>query len=378
MLEVCLLWLVLFAFWLPSDCPIYSYGISALISSGARINITPTEAIQHLLDSLLQLLTLEQISSILEDCLYNIVSDAVLKVHREEKVARMQSAAIVAEQIHERAKGEGSAANITPAHLQPCATVAEDGKTYLHGNPLRTTQEILCPTCRLPRLTYPTTGKNSRASDPGKDYCAKQPYIDKAGCDIHGKSLALEKPSKKSKAAKDAKKQASPDGSESPNGSPSNGKISDMPAATTIPSAKCPNCPRYMAFTRIAQHMDRCLGLSGRQSSKNAMTKLNTGTPRDSRSGTPKPTIVKKRKLEKGSDDDTEEGTPQKKKKAVQKISKEKAINTSLQRVKGAEKRLPGQTSEEITGGDTKTKERDLDASELKNEVQIKPDEASE
>ena len=314
------------------------------------------------------MLTQSQISSVLEDCLYNIISDTVLKVHREEKISRMQSAAILAEQTKERTNGGTNNDNADDEQLQVGATMAEDGRTYLYGNPLHTTAEILCPVCRLPRLLYPTTGKNSQTPEVGKEYCAKQPFIDKPGCDIHGKSLALEKPSKKSKAARDTKKQGeqSPDGSDSPNRSPSHSKASDIPAATSIPSAKCPNCPRYIAFTRIAQHMDRCLGLSARQSSKNAMTKLNTGTPRDSRAGTPKPSMTKKRKLEKGSDDDTEEGTPHKKKKILQKkagdLSKaERAVNTNLQRVRGAEKRLPGQSNDESRSRETKPKERDSD-----------------
>ena len=280
----------------------------------------------------------------------------------------MQSAAILAERVKEKASNETNTGSADEDQSQVGALMAEDGKTYLYGNPLRTTAEILCPACRLPRLLYPTTGKNAQIPESGKEYCAKQPYIDKPGCDIHGKSLVLEKPSKKSKAARDSKKQAeqSPDGSDSPNRSPSHSKAPDLPAATAVPSAKCPNCPRYMAFTRIAQHMDRCLGLSARQSSKNAMTKLNTGTPRDSRSGTPKPSILKKRKLEKGSDDDTEEGTPQKKKKFMPKkagdyTKVERAVNSNLQRVRGAEKRLPGLSSDESRNKEKKVKERDSD-----------------
>lgn len=263
-----------------------------------------------------------------------------------------------------RDKAEGDASGSSDGHSSKSqGAVIEDGKTYLQGNPLRRTTEILCPTCRLPRLHHPTTGRRSRPPEPGKDYCTKHPYIDKPGCDIYGKSLTLEKPSKKSKAAKDAKKKAEDsDGSDSEKGSPMNGKNPDVPAATSIPSAKCPNCPRYIAYTRIAQHMDRCL-YQGRQSGKNAMSKLNMGTntPRDSRAGTPKPVLPtnnKKRKLDKGSDDDTEEGagaTPVKKKKvsapkktgdAVKKENgKEKAVNSNLQRVRGSEKRLPGQGS---------------------------------
>ena len=46
--------------------------------------------------------------------------------------------------------------------------------------------------------------------------------------------------------------------------------------------------------------MDRCLGISGRKSGRDALTKINQNG--DSRSGTPKPGITKKRKAEKGGE----------------------------------------------------------------------------
>ena len=268
----------------------------------------------------------------------------------------MQSAAILAQQNHEKTQdllSEGIERQ--PETRSPACTI-EGGKIYLVGNPLKTTTEILCSTCGLPCLQYPVTGKGSRIPESGKEYCAKQPYIAKDGCDVHGKSLTIEKPSKKSKAAKDAKKQIepSPDGSESPSATPPNEKSFDTPTATSIPSTKCPNCPRYMAFTRIAQHLDRCLGLSGRQSSKNAMTKMNTSTPRDSRATTPKlppPPLIKKRKIEQSNGDETEASTPKKKRPLIQKkkvgdmATSEKPTNTNVERIRGAEKRLPGQPS---------------------------------
>ena len=94
------------------------------------------------------------------------------------------------------------------------------------------------------------------------------------------------------------------------------------------------------------------MGISGRQSSKNAMSKMNTGTPRESRATTPKPPPpppnAKKRKAEKGSDEDSDEDTPKKakKKKLISKKQKDavKAVNNPLARVKSGEKRLPGQS----------------------------------
>src|SRR6186713_1655969 len=187
----------------------------------------------------------------------------------------MQSAAVLAQQTKDKAKAESSTNGEESAPIAltvPGATITEDDRILLHENPLRTTPTLLCPVCRLPRLRHPTTGKNSQAPDSRTEFCTKHPYIEKEGCDIYGKSLVLEKPSKK-KAAAAAKptKGDSRSGSESPTDSPNPNKHDAKPAATTVPSGKCPNCPRYMAFTRIAQHMDRCLGLSGRSSSKNAL-----------------------------------------------------------------------------------------------------------
>ena len=328
--------------------------------------------------------------SILLDCLHNIVSDTVLKVHREEKLKHMQSAAIVAQIAQEKAARdvdrENSSSVDTYLSIDTAGALAtEDGKLLLHGNPFLTTPDLLCPVCRLPRLQHPTSGKNSQTPEPGKAYCAKEPYIDRDGCDIYGKSLSLAKPTKNAKPdkeGKDAKSKAkpSPDGSDSPSGSPLPTKESDKPEATSIPTGKCPNCVRYMAYTRIAAHLDRCM-FTERQSSKNARAKMNTSTPRDSRAGTPKPAATKKRKFEKGSDEEIEEKTPKKKKKPAPKkngdaVSKTKALNSSIQRVKGAEKRLPGQGD-----GDTrdqaplvKSKQKEVKQDVIKKEKGSKED----
>ncbi|MCJ1475538.1 hypothetical protein MMC13_004201 [Lambiella insularis] len=309
------------------------------------------------------------VESILNDCLYNIVSDTVLKVHRHEKIARMQSAAVVAQEAQEKALEEDpSFGEAYQSITTSGATVTQEGKIKLHGNPFKTTPEVLCPVCRLPRLLYPTTGKNAQTPEAGKEYCAKQPYIEKTGCDIYGKSLTLEMPPKNKKVVKekDSKaKQENVENSESPEGVPANGKASDKPEASITPTGKCPNCIRYFAFTRIAAHLDGCMGLSGRQARKNAMAKMSSGTPRESRATTPKPPInnnAKKRKVEQGSDDQEGEDTPKKKKKAGDAGPKSKPLNSNIQRVKGAEKRLPGQADRESRASSplAKSKEKDV------------------
>ena len=272
----------------------------------------------------------------------------------------MQSAAIVAQIAQEKVAGdldtETSSLGDTYVPVTTAgASATEDGKILLHGNPFHTTPDLLCPVCRLPRLQHPTCGKNSETPQSGIAYCAKEPYIDRKGCDIYGKSLILAKPTKTKpdKDVKDTKSKAkpSPDASDSHSGTPAPTKESDKPEATSIPTGKCPNCVRYMAYTRIAAHLDRCM-FSERQSSKNARAKMNTSTPRDSRAGTPKPAVTKKRKLTLGSDEEIDEKTPKKKKKPAPKkngdaTSKSKAVNSSIQRVKGAEKKFPGQGDSE-------------------------------
>lgn len=96
--------------------------------------------------------------------------------------------------------------------------------------------------------------------------------------------------------------------------------------------------------------------VGGRHASINARGKIkDAATPRDSRASTPKIGVTKKRRLDKGSEDDEEESTPKKKKKPFAKkkppagkkpgehVTK-KGVHSNIQRVKGAEKRLPGQS----------------------------------
>ena len=293
----------------------------------------------------------------LDDCLYNIINDTVLRAHREEKMARMQSAAIVAVGAREKSKAEAAPGEETGPITTAGATITEDNKIILHGNPLSTTTETICLTCRLPRLNYPTTGKNAQIPDPSKKYCTRHPYIEKDGYDIYGKPLAVERPSKKKAAAKQ-KANDSRSGSESGNNSPSGKKEK----GTAMPSAKCPTCPRYLYFNRIAHHLERCAGIAGRQSSRNALAKLNSNTPKESsRASTPKPSSQppsqtkanssqgsNNKKRKKGSDDEEEETekiTAKKKKTGTgKKEGKGKVVNHDVARVKGAEKRLPGQS----------------------------------
>ncbi|KAL1955591.1 hypothetical protein VTO42DRAFT_8394 [Malbranchea cinnamomea] len=245
---------------------------------------------------------------ILDDIFYNIIYDIVSKVHREEKVARGLSAAILVRSLAENQTGtsEGSSekengavenGNVVdnqtgtkPVKAETEGAIYEDGKVYLKGNPLDTTDEIICPDCRLPRLLYPVIGEGSRpVPDPNKEYCRKRPPVRLEKRDVHGRPYAIEKATKKKKTAAPASPNPSPPSSPSTphTGVPgsSSSLLGQLPGKSYVPSVKCPNCPRYFFLTRIAQHLDRCLGLSARQASRNR-------TPMDSSFSTPAPTTA--------------------------------------------------------------------------------------
>ncbi|KAL4977856.1 hypothetical protein BDW66DRAFT_131150 [Aspergillus desertorum] len=264
---------------------------------------------------------------ILNDTFYNIIHDIVAKVHREEKVARMRSAVVVARQRAEeevaRRREEAGAKPAGPVRtgdqeledfkdvrIETEAAIFEDGKVYLKGNPLHTTKEIICPDCRLPRLLYPVTGLGARPPpDPYREYCQRQPVISKPGHDVHGNPFATDKLNpKKKKQTNTSNTPAS-----SPPTTPDSSFKQAAPEKVSFPTVKCPNCPRYFVVTRVAQHLDRCLGLSGRQVSRNK-------TPQDNISNTPISAPPKR-----PMDDDTPSTLPKKKKlSAPKKLSGKK------------------------------------------------------
>ncbi|KAI9828315.1 MAG: hypothetical protein M1832_002743 [Thelocarpon impressellum] len=273
-------------------------------------------------------------AAVLDDCLQNILHDIVAEVHHDEKVLRGESAIIIAEEEAKKANGAEETSPTSEAR-DPITTpgaVVEYGKASLRGNPLETTKDIICPRCRLPRLLHPTT---DNAGDPAKTFCARHPPSDKPGLDIWGNPFASSSvagaKTKKDKKEKEGagKKNGAVD---SPAASPP--PASDAKAAANFPSVKCPNCPRYLVVTRVAAHLEKCLGLFGRSASRNAKAKMdqgrNSSTPHGSRLGTPaaagpgERSSPAKRAREADDDDDDEVvETPKKKKvmkKAVEKV----------------------------------------------------------
>ncbi|KAH7064888.1 hypothetical protein B0J12DRAFT_15398 [Macrophomina phaseolina] len=298
-------------------------------------------------------------AGIVEDCLHNIIHELVLQVHRDEKLQRMQSAATVAEQAaiaehqenaEKASKGSSAAAtsgnnnNAQPVKIDTPAAVYDNGRVTLRGNPLRTTREIVCAHCKLPRLMYPIAGAGSQLPDLSKQYCTRHPFVSRPGHDIYNNPFPTDmaKTKKERELIKRQEKDNTP-GSQDADGQENS--IAKLAAggkpASYIPWHTCPNCKRSLLITRFAQHAEKCLGIAGRQSSRNAMVKLNSqgagsaatgNTPLGSRVGTPVPGSQgsKISPLKKGGDgggegegaNDEEEQTPKKVKKKSSYVKK--------------------------------------------------------
>ena len=314
----------------------------------------------------------------------------------------MQSAATLAEQtaVSQAADAISTTPNKNTTASQPLSVkldtpgaTYDNGKITLKGNPLKTTPEILCPACRLPRLLYPTAGPNSHPPDPTKQYCNRHPFIQKLGHDIHGQAFAGEAdakpPSKKkdkdllkstlsqqqSRSEKDGTPTSSQDNdggmqdnnatngdSTKPSGPGSRSALAPKPA-NYVPWQTCPTCKRSLLITRFAQHMEKCLGIGGRQSSRAAMAKMSgnnsvrgdgssTGTPMGSRGGTPVPgsqngASGKKRGVDAEGDDGDDGGGTKKKarKKDGKPVNGKEKVRLKFggdgNKAKDAAKRLP-------------------------------------
>lgn len=192
---------------------------------------------------------------------------------------------------------EAEEQSLKEVRVETDAAIFENGKTHLRGNPMQTTKEIICPECRHPRLLYPVTGVGARAiPDPNREYCSQQPLIRKPGHDVHGNLFATDKVNSKKKNKHNT-----------PNSSPP-GDGQAAPEAPGFPTTKCLNCPRYFVVNRVQQHMDRCMGYSGRNATRNKGPTDNgsAGSPATSTPAAPKrpladdesmPTLTKKKKL---------------------------------------------------------------------------------
>ncbi|KAG9236091.1 hypothetical protein BJ875DRAFT_397865 [Amylocarpus encephaloides] len=280
--------------------------------------------------------------SILDDIVYNIIHDLVLKIHREEKMSKGSTAAILIERKAAQTAppyDESNAAAPIPTHrVEVDSAIYENGKVYLKENPLKTTGEIICPKCHLPRLLYPSDGAGARKPDPLVEYCKKRPYIEKPYHDIYGQTFQMEGPGR-GKKKKDminpllqSAKEGTPSGSQdSPNPSPPPSE--GLPKPISFPHSKCQNCNTFLPIKRMNNHMVKCIGGGGRDSSRAALLKIqsngngsqNGNTPPGSRAGTPAPPGVPNPKgksspnKREAGDDFESDSSPQKKKKVLKK-----------------------------------------------------------
>jgi hypothetical protein len=248
--------------------------------------------------------------AVLDDTLYNIISDLVAETHRKEKAARAVTAAIKVEKLASDSSESSTPDSRPDVRVETDAAIYEDGKVLLKGNPLQTTPEILCPQCHLPRLLFPTDGKGAKKPDPNVTYCKKQPYITKAGCDIYGQSWVAPGPGR-GKKKKDMEKN-NPE--LPPDQRPAN--------VLSFPSATCSKCKRCILVTRLNNHMGSCIGNSGRNASRAAAQKMSNGgsqndtTPPSSQKATPAPgSRAASPKKRDASDDEDDSETSHKKKK---------------------------------------------------------------
>ncbi|KAI0019692.1 hypothetical protein F4780DRAFT_745288 [Xylariomycetidae sp. FL0641] len=272
--------------------------------------------------------------SVLDDLLYNIVHDLLIKVHRDEKTARAATAAIRVEKLASDTSDTSTPDARPDVKVETDAAIYDEGKVLLKGNPLVTTKDIVCPRCHLPRLLYPTDGKGARKPDPSIIYCKKYPYIDKPGYDIYGQTWVAQGPGR-GKKKKDMEKKLetpadSPGMTPAPEGGSTGGGASSRPPnMLSFPSATCSKCKRCILVTRLNNHMGSCIGNSGRNASRAAAQKISNGTsngnshtdgtPPSSQKATPAPgsraNSPRKRDGDEMDDDDETDNDAHKKKK---------------------------------------------------------------
>ncbi|KAL1859525.1 hypothetical protein VTK73DRAFT_7569 [Phialemonium thermophilum] len=327
--------------------------------------------------------------AVLDDLLYNIVHDLVLKVHRDEKMARATTAAIRVEKLAADASDSSTAEARPDVRVETDAAIYEDGKVMLKGNPLKTTKEILCPRCHLPRLFYPTDGKGARKPDPSVVYCKKHPYIEKPGYDIYGQTWVAPGPGR-GKKKKDMEKKLEANG-DSPVVTPTSDSKERPPNVLSFPSATCSKCKRCILVTRLNNHMGSCIGNSGRNASRAAAQKISNGgnnsngndnTPPSSQKGTPIPgsraASPKKRDVDE-FDEDVEESDPTNPKKKKLKHGTAAAVAAAAAAA-GAPKKVilktKGTKKEKVKGGSMLSMEHKLNDDvddDRKSTVEVAP-----
>ena len=279
-----------------------------------------------------------------------MIHDIVLKAHREEKIARANTAAIVVEQLAAKQalpQEPGELTSPSTPHKQKKlikteGAIYDDGNVFVVGNPLENTKEIRCSKCGLPRRLHPPI-VGAPQSDPTIQYCKRVPFIERPGYDIYGQPLI--QGGRQNGAAKNARKpkekdllassQGEPGSSfESPAPSPPKTEAVKRPPKLVLPDVRCKKCGRDVVVNRFANHLQKCLEIGGRASGRAAALKINGqangsqggSTPPVSRRGTPLPpekkSPVKRDAAESDGDEEDWDVDSPKKKKVKKAITK--------------------------------------------------------
>ncbi|CUS09434.1 unnamed protein product [Tuber aestivum] len=180
--------------------------------------------------------------SIFSDILSNLTHDLVLQSHRQEK-------------LRSRAHPADSS-----------------------SSSLTSLSETTCPRCNLPQHTAQTLQSVDTADK--KKFCSRLPFQNTPYHDIYGNPF----PTINSSSAKEKKSAAATAAAVAAADSPT-----PDPSDTAVPAPKgknsaiiyfkCTSCDNEkVASSRYAAHLEKCLGLSGRKSSRAAMVKMNSSS----------------------------------------------------------------------------------------------------
>ncbi|KAK5077733.1 hypothetical protein LTR70_009468 [Exophiala xenobiotica] len=239
-------------------------------------------------------------SQILESVIEGIVHDLVLEVHRDEKIARMQTAVV---DLNIRAEKLGKNVNAN----------SDSGA------------ENEAVETKAARLWYPRVGFNSRPpSDPTAQYCKTEPMVIIDKHDVHGqrKKGVKVKGQPKGKGKGNKLRESSPASSIGDPSTPQSSMLDSFEfKEIDYPAAKCPNRNSHLgdhwkAVNLFATHLNgSCWLKRDRAALREANAKM-AGTPKDSRANSPKPAVTNgvKRK----ADEKESEPAPKKKQKLTE------------------------------------------------------------
>ncbi|KHJ34165.1 putative transcriptional activator [Erysiphe necator] len=228
--------------------------------------------------------------AITNDILYGILHDLMLETHREAKTERAASAAAIVKQKaldeHPNLADEISAGIQHPKiETRTAGALYKDGAIYLTENPLKSTLQIICPKCGLPRLLHPTTGRGAKTPEPGVEYCKKRPFIDKDYYDVHGQTFVPKGPGRGRRKEDMIDPVMQQLKASLPNGSQDSDTSAQIPTQLKEPHAKCINCGSFQAASRMNKHMSKCIGGLSRESARNAKSKIFNGNDTSSQNG---------------------------------------------------------------------------------------------